>query len=211
LIRIKFGIRAWLLIVLTIKRSTGLCLTLDWSKKKRKEKKKHTVLITKKKTVHRHCSSSILNSGASSNHNGRPTTKKTCTSVPQNNQPFYINADHSQRSQVHVDLLPSTTRSAAATTVLCLRSKFANHQRHQLHPSSSTSRNATIHSALTFSSDNESTGPRPAATPQTPPPLPSHHRAQAKSRSPVLCAVADSSGNSSQKLGKQENRSCKHN
>jgi hypothetical protein len=48
--RTKFGIRAWLLIVLTIKRSICLCLTLDWSKKKR------TVLIKKKKlfigTVH---------------------------------------------------------------------------------------------------------------------------------------------------------------
>ena len=27
------------------------------------------------------------------------TTEKTCTSVPQNDRPFYINADHSQRSQ----------------------------------------------------------------------------------------------------------------
>jgi hypothetical protein len=38
-------------------------------------------------------------------------------------------------------------------------SKFANHQRHQPHPSSNTSRNTTIHSALTFSSDTGSTGP----------------------------------------------------
>jgi len=90
-------------------------------------------------------------------------------------------------------------------------SKFANHQRQQPHLSSSTSRNTTIHSALTFSSDNGSTGPRPAATPQTPPPLPSHRRAQAESRSPASCVVADSNDNSSQKLGKQENRSCKHN
>jgi hypothetical protein len=46
---------------------------------------------------------------------------------------------------------------------------------------------------------------------QTPLPLPSHRRAQAESQSPASCAVADSSDNRSQKLGKQENRSCKHN
>ena len=94
--RTKFGIRAWLLIVLTIKRSICLCLTLDWSKKKR------TVLIKKKKIVHRHCSSStttIFSSGASANHSGRPIIEKTCTSVPQSDRQFYINADHSQRSQ----------------------------------------------------------------------------------------------------------------
>jgi hypothetical protein len=117
------------------------------------------------------------------------------------------------KTQVHADLVPSTTRSNAATTGLCLRFQISvtNHQHQQPHPSSSTSRNATIHSALTFSSDNGSTSPRPAATPQTPPPLPSHRRAQAESRSPASCAVADSSDNSSHKLGKQENRSCKHN
>jgi hypothetical protein len=36
---------------------------------------------------------------------------------------------------------------------------------------------------------NASTGPRPAATPQTPQPLPSHRRAQAESRSPVSYAI----------------------
>jgi hypothetical protein len=56
-----------------------------------------------------------------------------------------------------------------------------------------------------------STGPHPAATPQTPPPLPSHRRLQAESRSPASCTIADSSGNSSQKRGKQENRSWQNN
>jgi hypothetical protein len=38
-------------------------------------------------------------SGASTNHSGKPTTQKTYTSIPQNDLPFYINADHIQRSQ----------------------------------------------------------------------------------------------------------------
>jgi hypothetical protein len=42
--RIKFGIRAWLLIVFTIKRSICLRLTLDWSKKK-EETKEETLFI----------------------------------------------------------------------------------------------------------------------------------------------------------------------
>jgi hypothetical protein len=52
--------------------------------------------------VHQHCSSSttaIFSSGASANHSSRPTTEKTCTSVSQSDRQFYINADHSQRSQ----------------------------------------------------------------------------------------------------------------
>jgi hypothetical protein len=129
---IIFGIKAWLLIVLTIKRSICLCLTLDWSKKKR------IVLITKK-----NCSSAlfIINNndpqqwrpainGASAYHSGRPTTEKTCTSVLQSDWPFNINIGHSQRSQVHADLLSLTTRSAAATTTLCLRFQISvtNHQ-----------------------------------------------------------------------------------
>jgi hypothetical protein len=114
------------------------------------------------------------------------------------------------KTQVHVDLLPSTTRNVAATAGLCLQQPKSalqticrNHQ--WLAPSSnSTSRNATIHSALAFSSDNGSTGPRPAATPQTPQPLPSHRRAQAESRSPVSCAITVSNGNRSQEVGKKE-------
>jgi len=40
-----------------------------------------------------------FSSGASANHSGRPTTEKTCTSVPTSDRQFYINVDHSQLSQ----------------------------------------------------------------------------------------------------------------
>ena len=191
--RTKFGIRAWLLIVLTIKRSICLCLTLDWSKKKR------TVLIKKK-----NCSSAlfIINDN---DFQQRQTHHREDLHISPTERSTILHQRRSQptittKTQVHADLLPSTTRNAAATTGLCLQQpksvlQTISRNYHWLAPSSSsTSRNATIHSALAFSSDNGSTGPRLAATPH---PLPSHRRAQIESWSPVSCAIAISSSNRS--------------
>jgi hypothetical protein len=64
-------------------------------------KKKSVLFWLQKK---KNCSSSttaIFRSGASANHNGRPTTEKTCTSVPQSDRQFYINADHNQDTSTH--------------------------------------------------------------------------------------------------------------
>ena len=179
-------------------------------------KKKHIVLITKK-TVHRHCSSSILSSSTP------PSAVPQAITMAK--PPLRRPAHQSHRMIGHSTSAPITANGHKSKLIYCFQqpaapppqqlfvfgSKFDNHQRYQPHPSNSTNRNAPIHSALTFSNNNGSTGPHPAATPQTPPPLSSHRRAQAESRSPASCAVADSSGSRSQKLGKQENRSCKHN
>jgi len=186
--RIKFDIRTWLLIVFTIKRSTCLCLTLDWSKR---EREKHTVLITKKKLfivdLQQRCPAI---SGTSSNHNDKPTTKKTCTSVPLNDWPFYINARHSQRSQ------PTVTSPRRFTA-------FNNPQRCCHNGSLSSVPNLlTISANRTPAAAPTATPPSTVPSPSDTTPLSSHRRAQIESRSLASCAIADSSGNSSQKLGK---------
>nr|TKS15907.1 hypothetical protein D5086_0000029420 [Populus alba] len=43
------------------------------------------------------------------------TTEKTCTSLPEDDRPFYINADHNYRLLVLTDLLPSTSSSDTTT------------------------------------------------------------------------------------------------
>lgn len=52
--------------------------------------------------------------------------------ISRNHRPFNISVGHSQRSKGHADSLPSTTRSAAPTTVPCLRfqTNSRNHHRH---------------------------------------------------------------------------------
>ncbi|KAI9382467.1 hypothetical protein POPTR_014G137550v4 [Populus trichocarpa] len=91
---------------------------------------------------------------------------------------------------------------------------FAGQTPQKHHRSNSTSTNrdppSTTPSPSAATTDPHINGPRPAETPQTPPPLPSHRRLQAESRSPASCTIADSSGHSSQKLGKQGRKKENH-
>jgi hypothetical protein len=118
--RVKFGIRAWLLIVLTIKRSNKK----KKQKKTKKNKKNPTVLIRRsycslfKITVHRlhHQTGRRY-----PQHPSQPTSVRVYSSKGSASASVVLNTDHSHRSQAHAELLPSTTRSAAATVALCRR------------------------------------------------------------------------------------------
>ena len=81
--RIKFGIRVRVLIVLTIKRSICLRLTLDWYKKK-----ECTVLITKK-----NCSSSPP---ANSRCNTQQIWKTPITACINADRKLCLNAGHTK-------------------------------------------------------------------------------------------------------------------
>nr|TKR97446.1 hypothetical protein D5086_0000210910 [Populus alba] len=79
------------------------------------------------------------------------TTEKTCTSLPQDDRPFYINADHSHRLLVLTDLLPSTSSSDATapsssdTTTSSLAPPYLSRISNLRAPSPTTTSTATGH------------------------------------------------------------------
>jgi hypothetical protein len=190
--RIKFGIRDRVLIVLTIKRSTCLCLTLDlvWSKKNKQKQKRPTILFGKKRkhcssfpqansrrNQNCHCSSSttaissgaLAISGASANHNSRPTTtEKTTTSSHRSTPIYYLQhrsiAPPQQTFDFSIQTSVTNHQSQPPTNPPQLAPTGDSPQQGQRNRSSP----ATIHSALTFSSDNGSTSPRPTVRSKTP-------------------------------------------
>ena len=218
-----------------------LCLTLDpvWSKKKKlfpghcakkvllfwlKKKKGNTVHLLHQQTtaeIKCHCSSSTTTissgapaiSSASANHSGKPTTtEKTIASAHRSTLIYYLRHrsatppqqtfSFSNQTSItnHQPQPPKNPPQPAPTGV--------SPQQGQRNRSSS----ATIHSALAFSNDNGSTGPRLTATSQTSQPFPrtadpkQNHRSTYLALSPSAVATNyRRQGRRKQKLSTQNN------
>nr|TKR75565.1 hypothetical protein D5086_0000283190 [Populus alba] len=85
----------------------------------------HAELLPPTQTSGNHQTDTAGDKTISRNH------RYTCTSIPQSDRPFNISAGHNQRSKGHADSLPSTTRSAAPTTVPCLQFQTNSRNHHR--------------------------------------------------------------------------------
>ena len=160
----------------------------------KEKKRKHcssSPLANSRRNQNCHCLSSTtaFSSGSSANHSSRPTTtEKTTTSAHRSTPIYYLRhrlaappqqtfGFSNQTSVTNHQPQPPTNPPQPAPT---LDQQIFIYHRPQCHRLQQRQR---IHA---------STGPRPAATPQT---LSLHRRSQAKSQSHVSCAIAVSSDN----------------